>query len=57
MDTYSHVIPTMRAGTAARVDRLLGTRPNPTEFEPGEPERGEASIAELTDQRGRPNPH
>jgi integrase len=36
MDTYSHVIPTMRAGTAARVDRLLGTRPNPTELEAGE---------------------
>jgi integrase len=56
MDTYSHVMPTMRAGTAARVDRLLGTRPNPTEFAPGEREPGAAGIADLTDQSGRPNP-
>jgi integrase len=26
MDTYSHVIPTLRSGTAARVDRLFGTQ-------------------------------
>jgi integrase len=36
MDTYSQVIPTMRAGTAARVDRLLGTRSNPPGFDASE---------------------
>jgi integrase len=29
MDTYSHVIPTLRSGTAARVDRLFGAAENP----------------------------
>jgi hypothetical protein len=51
MDTYSHVVPTMRAGTAARVDRLLGTRPDPMESEPEQAERAEARVADLTDHR------
>jgi hypothetical protein len=56
MDTYSHVIPTMRAGTAARVDRLLGTRSDPTGLDRNEPESAGSGAAESTDQRGRPSP-
>jgi len=57
MDTYSHVIPTMRAGTAARVDRLLGTRLNPPESEPGEEQPAQASVPGVANQRGRPKPN
>jgi hypothetical protein len=33
MDTYSHVIPTLRSGTAARVDRLFATPENSDSLE------------------------
>ena len=54
MDTYSHVIPTMRAGTAARVDRLLGTRSNNPGLDASAPEEDGGRAAESANQRGLP---
>jgi integrase len=54
MDTYSHVIPTMRAGTAARVDRLLGTHSNPSELDTSTPKGDASGAAESADQRRPP---
>jgi integrase len=42
MDTYSHVIPTMRSATTAKVDHLYGTRALEEMLEEGGTETQEA---------------
>jgi integrase len=54
---HTHVIPTMRAGTAARVDRLLGTRSNRPGSDASEPAGDARSAAESVDRRGLPTSH